>query len=155
MDLLRRRLQPGSERAADAQARAAGQGVRGRRLAWHRGEPRDPALPQRRQGSDLFPSSGAETFARDWKKYPYTTAWFPDYVSEGLIYGGHIRQNHADAKIGVIYQNDDYGKNLLYGLKVGLGKSKGNIVSEQAFEVTTPSPSSQIARLRASGARSS
>ena len=101
---------------------------------------------------DLFPSSGAETFARDWKKYPYTTAWFPDYVSEGLIYGRHIRQNHADGKIGVIYQNDDYGKDLLYGLKVGLGKSKGNIVSEQAFEVTSPSPSSQIARLRGSGA---
>ncbi len=64
----------------------------------------------------------------------------------------HIRQNHADAKIGVIYQNDDYGKDLLYGLKVGLGKSKGNIVSEQPFEVTSTEPGSQIARLRASGA---
>jgi branched-chain amino acid transport system substrate-binding protein len=100
----------------------------------------------------LFPASGAETFARDFKKYPYTTTWFPDYVSEGLIYGQHIRQNHADAKVGVIYQNDDYGKDLLYGLKVGLGKLKGNIVSEQAFDVTSPDPRSQIARLRASGA---
>ena len=100
----------------------------------------------------VFPASGAETFARDWKKNPWTTAWFPDYVSEGLIYGRHIRQNHADAKIGVIYQNDDYGKDMVYGLKVGLGRSKSNIVSEQPFEVTSPDPRSQIARLRASGA---
>ena len=100
----------------------------------------------------LCGTSGAETFARDWKRFPWTTAWFPDYVSEGLIYGRHIRQNSADAKIGVIYQNDDYGKDLLYGLKVGLGRSKGNIVSEQAYEVTATDPRSQMARLRASGA---
>ena len=100
----------------------------------------------------MFVASGAETFAQEYKKYPWTTAWFPDYVSEGLIYGRHIRQNSPNAKIGVIYQNDDYGKNLLYGLKVGLGRSKGNVVSEQAFEVTSPSPASQIARLRGSGA---
>jgi branched-chain amino acid transport system substrate-binding protein len=101
----------------------------------------------------LMAASGAETFARDWKKYPWTTAWFPDYVSEGLIYGQHIRQNHGDAKIGVIYQNDDYGKDLLYGLKVGLGKAKSNIVSEQPYEVTSTDPRSQIARLRGSGAQ--
>ena len=100
----------------------------------------------------LFPASGAETFARDWKRFPWTNAWFPDYVSEGLIYGRHIRQNHADAKIGVIYQNDDYGKDMVYGLKVGLGKGKSNIVSEQPYEVTSTDPRSQIARLRASGA---
>jgi branched-chain amino acid transport system substrate-binding protein len=101
---------------------------------------------------DLFPASGAETFARDWKKFPYTTTWFPDYVSEGLIYGRHIVQNSPNAKIGVIYQNDDYGKDLLYGLKVGLGKAKTNIVSEQPYEVTSTDPRSQIARLRSSGA---
>jgi branched-chain amino acid transport system substrate-binding protein len=100
----------------------------------------------------MFVASGAESFSRDWKKYPWTTAWFPDYVSEGLIYGQHIRQNHANGKIGVIYQNDDYGKDLLYGLKVGLGKLKGNIVSEQPYEVTSPDPRQQIGRLRASGA---
>jgi branched-chain amino acid transport system substrate-binding protein len=100
----------------------------------------------------LFPASGAETFARDWTKNPWTTAWFPDYVSEGLIYGRHIRQNRPEGKIGIVYQNDDYGKDLLYGLKVGLGRSKGNIVSEQPFEVTSTDPRSQIARLRASGA---
>jgi len=100
----------------------------------------------------LLPASGAETFARDWKKYPWTTAWFPDYVSEGLIYGKDIVKNNPSAKIGVIYQNDDFGKDLLYGLKVGLGKSKGNIVSEQPYEVTSSDPRSQIARLKASGA---
>jgi branched-chain amino acid transport system substrate-binding protein len=100
----------------------------------------------------LFPASGAETFAREYRRFPWTTAWFPDYVSEGLIFGRHIRQNSPEAKIGVIYQNDDYGKDLLYGLKVGLGRSKGNIASEQPFDVTSTDPRSQIARLRASGA---
>ena len=100
----------------------------------------------------MLVASGAETFARDFKRYPWTTAWFPDYVSEGLIYGRHILQNSPNAKIGVIFQNDDYGKNLLYGLKVGLGRAKSNVVSEQAFDVTSPSPASQIARLKGSGA---
>ncbi len=100
----------------------------------------------------LFPASGAETFARDWKKYPWTNAWFPDYVSEGLIYGRHIRANSPEAKIGVLYQNDDYGKDMVYGLKVGLGRSKSNIVSEQPFDVTSTDPRSQVARLRGSGA---
>jgi branched-chain amino acid transport system substrate-binding protein len=100
----------------------------------------------------MLVASGAETFSREWRKYPWTTAWFPDYVSEGLIYGRHIAQNSPNAKIGVIYQNDDYGKDLLYGLKVGLGKAKSNIASEQPYEVTSPDPRSQIARLRASGA---
>ena len=110
-----------------------------------------PYLNQRKVPHMLV-ASGAETFARDYKKYPWTTAWFPDYVSEGLIYGRHILQNSPNAKIGVIFQNDDYGKNLLYGLKVGLGRAKSNLVSEQALEVTAPSPASQIARLKASGA---
>ena len=100
----------------------------------------------------MLVASGAETFSRDWKRNPYTTAWFPDYVSEGLIYGRHIRQNSPNGKIAVIYQNDDYGKDTLYGLKVGLGQSKGNIVSEQPYEVTATDPRTQVARMRASGA---
>jgi branched-chain amino acid transport system substrate-binding protein len=100
----------------------------------------------------LLNATGANTWGRDWKKYPYTGGWQPDYTGEGIIYGRHIKQNHANAKIGVIYQNDSYGKDYLFGLKVGLGAAKSNIVSEQAFEVTTPDPRSQIARLRASGA---
>jgi branched-chain amino acid transport system substrate-binding protein len=100
----------------------------------------------------LLVASGAETFSREWKKYPWTTAWFPDYVSEGLIYGKHILANSPNAKIGIIYQNDDFGKDVLYGIKVGLGKSKGNIVSEQPYDVTSTDPRSQIARLKASGA---
>jgi branched-chain amino acid transport system substrate-binding protein len=97
-------------------------------------------------------ATGANTWGRDWKRYPYTTGWQPDYTGEGILFGRHIRANSASAKIGVIYQNDSYGKDYLYGLKVGLGSAKANIVSEQPYEVTSTDPRSQIARLRASGA---
>ena len=100
----------------------------------------------------LLNATGAQTWGRDWKKYPWTGGWQPDYTAEAILYGRHIKANHAGAKIGVIYQNDDYGKDYLYGLKVGLGSAKSNIVSEQPYEVTSPDPRQQIGRLRASGA---
>jgi branched-chain amino acid transport system substrate-binding protein len=79
--------------------------------------------------------------------------WQPSYQSEGQIYGKYILQNHPNAKIGVLYQNDDYGKDVYKGLKDGLGdKAKSMIISEATYEVSEPTIDSQILKLKAAGA---
>ena len=99
-------------------------------------------------------STGASHFGSQFRQYPWTIGWQPDYISEGKLYGNDIRRNHANAKIAVLYQNDSYGKDYLYGLKLGLttANARRQIVGEEPFEVTLPSPSSQLAKLRATGA---
>ena len=100
----------------------------------------------------LLNATGASTWGRDWKQYPWTTGWQPDYVLEGKVYGQAIARNSPNAKIGVIYQNDDYGKDYLSGLKAGLGAKSSNIAGEEPFEVTSADVRSQVAKLRATGA---
>jgi branched-chain amino acid transport system substrate-binding protein len=101
----------------------------------------------------LFVSTGATTFDRDFTQYPWTIGWQPDYEGEGSIYGKYIVKNLPNAKLGIIYQNDDYGNDYLRGLKAGLGaQHQTQIVSTQPFDVTSSSPASQIAALKASGA---
>ena len=100
----------------------------------------------------MLVSTGATTWGADWKQYPWTTGWQPSYQFEGKIYGQAIARNSPNAKIGVIYQNDDYGKDYLTGLEEGLGSKSGNIVAKEAFEVAAPDVKSQIAKLKASGA---
>jgi branched-chain amino acid transport system substrate-binding protein len=100
----------------------------------------------------LFVSTGATTFDYNSAKYPWTIGWQPDYAAEGVIYGKYIAKNLPNAKIGVIYQNDDYGGNYLSGFKAGLGSHRSQIVSAQPFDVTSPSPVQQIAALAQSGA---
>ena len=99
-------------------------------------------------------STGASHFGSQYRQYPWTIGWQPDYISEGKLYGNDIRRNHSNAKIAVLYQNDSYGKDYLYGFKLGLttANAKRQIVGEEPFEVTLPSPSSQLAKLRATGA---
>ena len=99
-------------------------------------------------------STGASDFGKDYKKYPWTIGWQPDYVAEGRLYGLDIARNRPNAKIAILYQNDSYGKDYVNGFKSALGtaKSRQQIVGEEAVEVTAPSPASQLARLRASGA---
>ena len=100
----------------------------------------------------LFVATGATKWG-DPKKFPWTMGWQPNYQSEGRIYAGYILKNHPNAKIGVLYQNDDYGKDYVKGLKDGLGaKAKTMIVSEQPYEVADPTIDSQIIALKASGA---
>jgi len=98
-------------------------------------------------------STGASDFGKDYKKYPWTIGWQPDYVSEGRLYGLDLAKKPS-AKIAILYQNDSYGKDYVAGFKSALGtaKSRQQIVGEEAFEVTSPSPASQVAKLRASGA---
>jgi branched-chain amino acid transport system substrate-binding protein len=101
----------------------------------------------------LYVSTGATTFSRDWSQYPWTMGWQPDYEAEGAIYGKYIVKNFPSAKLGVIYQNDDYGNDYLRGLKAGLTQQHvPQIILAAPFDVTAPSPAAQIAALKASGA---
>jgi branched-chain amino acid transport system substrate-binding protein len=105
-----------------------------------------------RKVPQLFVSTGATEFGTNYKTDPYTMGWQPDYEAEGAIYGKYAAQNWPTKKIGVIYQNDDYGKDYLEGLKNGLGARASNIVTQQAFDVTAPSVAQQVVAIRASGA---
>ena len=101
----------------------------------------------------LFVSTGATTFDRDWAQYPWTTGWQPDYEAEGAIYGKYIVKNLPTAKLGILYQNDDYGNDYLRGLNAGLtAQHAPQIVSSQPFDLTAGAPSTQVAKLKASGA---
>ncbi|HEV8687059.1 MAG TPA: ABC transporter substrate-binding protein [Gaiellaceae bacterium] len=101
----------------------------------------------------LFVGSGATTFGRDYKRYPYTIGYLPSYVGEGKVYARHILKTKPSAKIGVLVQNDDYGKDLLNGFRAGLGAKSRNIVSMQSYDSLETEVSSQIARLKSSGAK--
>jgi branched-chain amino acid transport system substrate-binding protein len=99
-------------------------------------------------------STGASYWGLQYKQYPWTIGWQPDYIAEGRIYGAHIKANYNGKKIAVIYQNDDYGKDYLYGLRATLGKAyaEANLVAQEAVEVTATSVASQMTRIKASGA---
>ena len=99
----------------------------------------------------LFVASGATKWA-DPKNFPWTIGWNPSYQTEGHIYAKDILTRHPNAKIAVLYQNDDYGKDLLKGLKDGLGDKAKMIVAEASYEVTDPTVDSQIVALKGSGA---
>src|SRR5919202_3741143 len=96
----------------------------------------------------LFVASGASTWGKDYKKYPWTIGYQPSYLAEGTIYGRYIARTRPKARIGVLYQNDDYGKELVSGLQRGLGAKKKLIVSQQGYDVTDNDVKSQIARLK-------
>ena len=86
------------------------------------------------------------------KKYPWTIGFQPDYPGEAKIYGKYIVKNLPTAKIGVLYQNDSFGKNSFAGLRVGLGAKKSQIVSAQPFDLSAGNVTSQVLALKASGA---
>ncbi|HYI87435.1 MAG TPA: ABC transporter substrate-binding protein [Burkholderiales bacterium] len=101
------------------------------------------------------PQMHVATGATKWndpKGSPWTMGWQPNYQSEGRIYAQHILKNKPGAKIAVLYQNDDYGKDYLKGFHDGLGDKKGMIVKEVSYEVSDPTVDSQIVQLQASGA---
>jgi branched-chain amino acid transport system substrate-binding protein len=97
----------------------------------------------------LFVASGATTFGKDRKQYPWTIGYQPNYRAEGTIYGRYVAKTSPKARIGVLYQNDDYGKDLLAGLRNGLGKKAKLIKSRQSYDVTDDQVQSQVARLKA------
>jgi len=99
----------------------------------------------------LYVATGASKWG-DPKHFPWTMGFQPDYHTEAVIYGHHCLANVKDAKIGVLSQNDDYGRDYLGGLKEGLGKDVGRIVKSVTFEATDPTVDSQIIQLKDSGA---
>ena len=100
----------------------------------------------------LFVGSGATIF-NDPEHYPWTMSWTPHYASEGEIYAKYILSAEPDAKIGILAQNDDLGRDYVMGFKHGLGdKAATMIVSQQAYNTSDPTVDSQIVSLRASGA---
>ena len=100
----------------------------------------------------LFVATGATKWG-DPQHFPWTMGWQPNYQSEAQIFVSYLLEERPNAKIGVLYQNDDYGKDYLKGFKDGLGdKAKSMIVSEVPYEVTDPTIDSQIVSLKSSGA---
>jgi branched-chain amino acid transport system substrate-binding protein len=100
----------------------------------------------------LFVATGASKWGKP-KEFPWTMGWQPDYVTEAAIYAKHILATVPDAKIGVLMQNDDYGKDYFNGFKEGLGKdNEKRIVQLSTYEVTDPTVDSQMIQLKNSGA---
>jgi branched-chain amino acid transport system substrate-binding protein len=99
----------------------------------------------------LFAATGASKFT-DPKNFPWTLGFNPNYFVEGRIYGQYILKEYPNAKVGVLYQNDDLGKDYLNGIKSGLGdKATTMIVAEASYEVSDPTIDSQILKLKSAG----
>ncbi|MGH7373758.1 MAG: ABC transporter substrate-binding protein [Candidatus Rokuibacteriota bacterium] len=101
----------------------------------------------------LFVATGATKW-NDPKNFPWTMGFQPNYQTEGRVYAAHMLKNHPDAKVGILYQNDDYGKDYLKGFEDALTEAgkKNLIVLKQSHEVTDPTIDSQIVNLKNSGA---
>ena len=100
----------------------------------------------------LFVATGATKWG-DPKNFPWTMGWQPNYQSESQIYAKYIMKEKPNAKIAILYQNDDYGKDYLKGFEDGLGdKAKTMIIARQSYEQTDPTIDSQMVSLKASGA---
>jgi ABC-type branched-subunit amino acid transport system substrate-binding protein len=100
----------------------------------------------------LFNATGATKWG-EYKDFPWTMGWQPSYQSEAKIYAQHILDTKPNAKIAIIYQNDDYGRDYLKGFLDGLGdKAKAMVVKQVTYEVTDPTVDSQMVELKGSGA---
>ena len=100
----------------------------------------------------LFVATGATKW-NDPKNFPWTMGWQPNYQSESRIYAQYLLKEKPNAKIGVLYQNDDYGKDYLKGLKDGLGdKAASMIIGEESYETAEPTIDSHVVNLKAKGA---
>jgi branched-chain amino acid transport system substrate-binding protein len=103
-----------------------------------------------RKVPQLFVATGATRFG-DFKSFPWTTGWQPTYQIEGRIYARYLLQNHPNARIGILFQNDDSGKDYVKGLKDGL-EGRMQIVAEVPYEVSDPTVDSQVVTIKSSGA---
>jgi branched-chain amino acid transport system substrate-binding protein len=120
------------------------------------GTPTNNAIRQymnQKKVPQLFVATGATQFG-DWKSFPWTMGWQPTYQTEGRIYARYILQNLPQGKIGILYQNDDSGRDYVKGLKDGLGAdaAKRMIVAEVPYDPSQPTVDSQIVTLKTSGA---
>jgi len=99
----------------------------------------------------LFVATGATKW-NDPKDFPWTMGWQPSYQSEARIYAKFLMKEKADAKIAIMYQNDDFGKDYLKGLKDGLGAKSSMIIAEESYETSEPTIDNHIVKLKATGA---
>jgi len=99
----------------------------------------------------LFNAAGSEQFA-DPKNFPWTIGWQPTLRGEAQFYGKHVLATAPNAKIAVLFQDDDFGKEMLQGLKEGLGDKAGQILGTQSYQPTDPTMDSQLVSLKATGA---
>ena len=100
----------------------------------------------------LFVATGATKWG-DPKNFPWTMGWQPNYQSESKVFVAHLLETKPNAKVAILYQNDDYGKDYVKGFEDGLGdKAKTMIVSKLSYEVTDPTVDSQLLSIKASGA---
>ena len=100
----------------------------------------------------LFVASGHSGWGKEAGQYPWTLGLIPTYTAEGIVYGRHIARTKPRARIAVLYQDDEYGRELLAGLRRGLGRRARQIVSQQSYDPTASDIGSQVARLKASRA---
>src|SRR5439155_25180439 len=105
----------------------------------------DSPVPQ------LFIGSGVSKLATEHAKYPWPMGYLPSFAGEGAIYGRYVASHRRQARIAVLYETSDFGKDMLNGLRHGLG-GKAKIVGTQAYEITDTDVSSQMAKLRSTGA---
>jgi ABC-type branched-subunit amino acid transport system substrate-binding protein len=103
-----------------------------------------------KQVPQLFITAGGRRF-NDPKTFPWTVPLYPDFETEGHVIAKYILKTKPDTKIGVLYQNDDYGKDYLKGLRAGLGQKASLIVAEASYELADPTIDSQIVQLKAAG----
>jgi branched-chain amino acid transport system substrate-binding protein len=100
----------------------------------------------------LFVASGATTWGRDYATYPYSSGFQPSYQAEGWVYGKYLARTAPGATIAVLFENDDYGKDLLGGLKRGLQRSKAKVIAAQPYDAGTLDITAQVTKLKVSGA---
>jgi ABC-type branched-subunit amino acid transport system substrate-binding protein len=103
-----------------------------------------------KQVPQLFITAGGRRF-NDPKSFPWTVPLYPDFETEGRVIAKYITTTKPDARIGVLYQNDDYGRDYLKGLRAGLGAKATQIVAEVSYELADPTIDSQIVQLKAAG----
>jgi branched-chain amino acid transport system substrate-binding protein len=103
-----------------------------------------------KQVPQLFITAGGRRFNAP-KTFPWTVPLYPDFETEGRVVAKYILQTRPDAKIGVFYQNDDFGKDYLKGLRTGLGAKASQIIAEATYELTDPTIDTQIVQLKAAG----
>jgi branched-chain amino acid transport system substrate-binding protein len=118
------------------------------------GTPSNSAIQKYLNGKkvpQLFVASGASRW-NDPKNFPWTMGWQPSYQNEARIYAKYLMKEKPNGRIGVLYQNDDFGKDYLKGLKDGLGAMASMIVAEESYETSEPAIDSHIVRLKAAGA---
>ena len=104
-----------------------------------------------RKVPQLFVGSGVSKLATEHRKYPWSMGYLPSFAGEGAIYGRYIAAHEPKARIAVLYENSDFGKDMLNGLRRGL-RSKGKIVATQPYEIADTDITSQVARLKSSRA---